>query len=185
MLVLVLLLVWAAVSLRIQDWMSFNDPGVSVNLAKARAQITLDPQTQNIKAGDKFSVDIILDTASEPVDGVDIYALHYDPTLLSVIDDDSDTSGVQIQPGKIMELNAANLVSPSTGTIKFSQLSQGGTHFLGKGILATIHFKALASGTAYLKFDFSERSTVDTNAAYKGKDQLSKVVDGIYMISPK
>src|SRR3989338_4368450 len=30
-LVLVLLLVWAAVSLRIQDWMSFNDPGVNPN----------------------------------------------------------------------------------------------------------------------------------------------------------
>lgn len=182
-LILVLALVWVAVSFRIQDWVSLSDQGVSVHLAKRRATITLNPQTRDVKVGDTFSVDIVLDTAAEPVDGVDIYSLHYDPTLLQVIDDNSSISGVQIMPGKIMELNAANLVSPSTGTIKFSQLSQGGTNFIGKGNLATIHFKALGTGTAYLKFDFTERSTVDTNAAFKGRDQLGKVVDGIYTIT--
>lgn len=182
--VLVLALVGVAIFSRIIDWTSLNDPGINVQLSKPTAQITLNPQTREVKEGDRFSVDILLDTAGLPIDGVDIYSLHYDPTLLRVLDDQPNTSGVQILPGTIMELNAANNVSPSTGTIKFSQLSQGGTHFVGKGILATIHFQALTAGTAYLKFDFVERSTTDTNAAFKGKDQLSSVVDGIYVIQP-
>jgi hypothetical protein len=180
---LIAVVAWFFLSNKIQDWIKLNETGVSVTLAKPQqAQLTLSPQTRTVKSGDTFSVDIILDTANRPIDGVDIYSLHYDPTLLQVLDDVSNKTGVQILPGKIMEVNAANIVSSTTGTIKFSQIATGGTNFVGSGVLATMHFKALATGTAYLNFDFVKSSTVDTNAAYKGKDQLGRVVDGIYVI---
>lgn len=146
------------------------------------ATLYLNPQTKTVALGEQFKVDIILDTANGPIDGVDVYALHYDPSILEVVDDIPDQQGTQIQPGTIIPANAANIVEESTGMIKFSQITFGGTNFTGKGILATIHFKAVRAGTAYLKFDFSKGSTTDTNAAYGGKDQLARVIDAIYII---
>ncbi len=116
---------------------------------------------------------------------MDIYGLHYDPSILKVIDDVSEKKGVQILPGQIIPNSAVNIVDETTGTIKLGQLSEGGSSFTGKGVLATIHFKALSAGTSYLKFDFNRGSTVDTNAAHRGKDKLSSVVDAIYTVSPK
>ncbi len=178
---------WALLYRNINDWSynSSDDSSVMVQLAKQTARLSLDPQGQAVTVGDTFPVNIVLDTGSVAADGVDIYSLHYDPTLLKVVDDVSAKSGVQILPGSIMNLNAANIVDEKSGTIKFSQVSEGGTSFTGRGVLATIHFKALSSGTAYLQFDFSKGSTVDSNVAFRGKDQLTAVIDGIYVINKK
>lgn len=150
--------------------------------SKRGVTLYLDPQTGIITSGEQFKVDIILDTANGPIDGVDVYALHYDPSIIEVIDDMPNQQGIQILPGTIIPANAANIVEESTGMIKFSQITFGGTTFMGKGVLATIHFRAIKAGTAYLKFDFSKGSTIDTNAAYGGKDQLARVIDATYII---
>lgn len=171
---------------QIKDWiMSLNEPGVVVTVTKSNAQLAMGPQTKTVKVGDSFSADVILDTGNKPVDGVDIYALHYDPTILNVVDDIPAQKGTQITPGTIMSLTAANTVDEKTGSIKYGAVSEGGGSFSGKGVLATIHFKAVATGIAYLRFDFSQGSTVDSNAAYKGKDQLTSVVDAIYTVKSK
>jgi hypothetical protein len=154
-------------------------------LSKPNTQLILEPQTQTVKVGEVIEANIILDTGNEKIDGVDIYALHYDPSLLRVVDDVPTQSGVQIQPGEVLTLKAANIVDPKAGSIKFSQLASGGSSFQGRGVLATVHFMTLAPGTAYLKFDFVPGKTVDSNAAYNGKDRLAKVVDAIYTIQPK
>ena len=169
---------------QIVHWSSQVNKGIVVRLPQAGGVvISLDPQTKTVAVGETLSADIILDTADRPIDGVDIYALHYDPTILQVIDDVPDKKGVQIEPGTIISMNAANIVDQKTGTIKFGQAAAGGTNFTGKGVLATIHFKAIGKGTTYLKFDFKSGSTVDTNAAHGGKDQLSRVVDAIYTVT--
>jgi len=181
----IVVVAWALLYKQIANWVqSLNQPGVVVHLAPRPAtQLTLDPQTETLKVGDTFPVNIMLDTAGNHIDGVDIFALHYDPTLLTVIDDSAKAKGVQITPGPILPVNAYNLVDSKSGSIKFSQLVNPGGNFMGQGVLATIHFKALSAGTAYLKFDYSQGSTTDSNAAYHGKDELSKVVDGIYTIT--
>lgn len=155
-------------------WTEIND--------REGATLSLDPQTKTITLGETFKVDMILDTADGPIDGVDIYALNYDPAILEVVDDIPNQQGTQILPGTIIPTNAANIVEESIGMIKFSQINFGGTTFIGKGILATIHFKAIRTGAPYLKFDFSKGSTVDTNAAYAGKDQLARVIDANYIV---
>jgi len=179
--------IFALLSGQIRDWVrSLNEPGITVSVVnKPSAQLSLSPQTQTVKVGDIFTSNIILDTGGKPVDGVDIYALHYDPTIVKVIDDISTQKGIQIEPGDIMNLTAANTVNESSGSIKFGAVTSGGTSFTGKGTLATIHFKALSPGNAYLTFDFRFGSTVDSNAAFKGKDQLSQVVDAIYTVNSK
>lgn len=182
-LAIIVVCAWALLYRQIIDWViTLNEPGVSLQLAKPSAALVLDPQIKSVTVGEDLAINIILDTASSNVDGVDIYSLHYDPTILRVVDDVPSQAGVQIKPGIIMALNAANSVDAKIGAIKFGQVSAGGSSYHGRGVLATIHFKAISSGTAYLKFDFSRGSTVDSNAAFRGKDQLGKVVDGIYTV---
>jgi hypothetical protein len=186
----VILLVIIAVSFfllrgQIKSWVdSLNQTGVTVTVVKSNAQLSLDPKTQTVKVGDTFAVNVTLDTGSKPVDGVDLYSLHYDPSILQVIDD-STAKGVQITPGTVLPVTAANMVDEKSGTIKYSGVANGGSNFSGKGVLATIHFKAIATGAAFLKFDFTQGSTVDSNAAYRGKDQLTSVVDAIYNVTAK
>ncbi len=185
---LFLILVVAVCGYAFQDelyaWLSDADQNqVTVNLPSDQAVISIDPQNKSVKIGDTFSANIILNTRGGPIDAVDIYTLHYDPTLLQVIDDMPDQKGIQIQPGIIIPFNAVNLVNESTGTIKLGQASAGGASFTGQGVLATVHFKAIGVGTSFLKFDFNKGSTVDTNAAHRGKDKLAAVVDAIYTIT--
>jgi len=166
----------------IKNWRSTLYDFVTIDFRPRSSVLTLDPQEKEIKVGETFAINILLDTKGEPVDGVDIYSLHYDPTILSVVDDSSGKSGVQITPGEIMPLNMTNSVDPKTGTIKFSAGAAGGTNYTGNGALATIHFKGVAKGSTYLKFDFKLGNTRDTNAAYGGRDQLANVVDGLYTV---
>ncbi len=162
-----------------QNYVSVGTP------AGGTAALTLDPKEKSVKVGDSFAVNIMLDTDNKPVDGVDVYSLHYDPTILSVVDDSTSKAGVQITAGTLMSMNIINSVDAKTGTIKFSEAQAPGSSFTGKGILATIHFKAQARGSSYLKFDFTLGSTTDTNVAHVGRDQLANVVDAIYTVNPK
>ena len=170
---------------QIKVWLYTGQEEVVISLSKAQAMLSLSPQYKVLKVGETFSVDIILDTANGKIDAVDIYSLHYDPTILKVVDDVANQSGIQIKPGPIMNSTAVNTVEEASGTIKFGRLSAGGTTFTGIGVLATINFQTLASGSSYLKFDFNKTSTTDTNAAHRGKDQLVRVVDAIYMVTAK
>lgn len=182
--ILVIALAWFVISEQIYKLANQADePEVTIVLSN-QAVISLSPQTATVKKGNSFDTNIILNTGNSPVDGVDIYALHYDPSILKVIDDMPDQKGTQIKPGIIIPYNAANKVDETTGTIIFGQASAGGGSFTGKGILATIHFQAIGEGTSYLKFDFNRGKTTDTNAAHGGKDRLVNVIDAIYTVTP-
>ncbi|TSC70577.1 MAG: Uncharacterized protein CEO12_298 [Parcubacteria group bacterium Gr01-1014_46] len=184
--ILVAVLAWSSINGQVYLWLNeISEQEIVVKLPNSNATLSLDPQTSTVRVGDVFTVNVILNTNEGSVDGVDIYGLHYDPSILEVIDDISKQKGVQIEPGKILPNNAVNSVNPSTGTIKLGQLSYGGEKFTGRGTLATIHFKAVGVGSSFLKFDFEKGSTIDTNAAYKGRDKLAKVVDAIYTVTEK
>jgi hypothetical protein len=166
----------------IKSWRDAVFNTVTLEFRERSSALALEPKSKDVNVGDVFPVEIILDSQDKPVDGVDVYALHYDPTILTVVDDNTTRTGVQITPGNVMEINAVNNVDSKTGTIKFSQAASGGTSFTGKGTLATIHFKAVAKGSTYLKFDFTLGNTRDTNVAFAGRDQLANVVDGLYTV---
>jgi len=181
--ILVVVIVALLLTQGIEKWRNTIYNFVMIEFNSPSSVLTLDPKTKSVKVGESFPVNIILDTGGQETDGVDLYSIHYDPTILNVVDDIPSKKGVQIKPGTIMEVNALNDVNQSTGTIKFGQASEAGTNYNGKGVLAVIHFKAIAPGSTNLKFDFIPGNTMDTNVAHGGMDQLINVVDAFYNVT--
>src|SRR3989338_3645444 len=100
------------------------------------ASLALSPQTALLAAGDIFLAAITLDTKGNAVDGVDIFYLNYNPSLLEVQDDDSVTSGTQIGQGSLMPNTLLNSVDASSGKISFSQVADASSSYVGVGTLA-------------------------------------------------
>ncbi len=152
------------------------------SLASA-ATLSVSPSSHTVKAGDTFSVSVRLDTQGDSIDGVDLRYLNYNSSLLQVLDADVAKSGVQVTPGTLMPMTLLNNVDQASGKISFSQVSAGGTKYKGSGTLATISFKALASGSTQLTFNHTPSNTTDSNVAMAGKDTLSAVINGSITIS--
>ena len=144
------------------------------------AVLSISDANSSYFVNDEFTVQIILDTKGNFVEGVDIVYLNYDPSFLEVLDADSQTNGVQIKAGSLMPNTNANSVSG--GKILFSQSSSGNNSYSGSGVLASINFKVLKEGTTSLTFDFTKGLTTDTNVAGSGKDILSSVENKTYVL---
>jgi PGF-pre-PGF domain-containing protein len=147
------------------------------------ATLTLSPATSSVYVGDIFTVDIMLNTQGQQIDGVDIRYLNFDPALLQVEDSNTGTTGVQIASGTLMSVTSINTVDNAAGRVSFSQIVSGGTNYNGQGILARITFRAIAAGTAPVTFSFTSGSTTDANVAAGGVDVLSVVNAGSYTVS--
>jgi hypothetical protein len=150
--------------------------------AQVTATLALSPASTSVSVNNNFTVAITLNTSGSAVDGVDIYTLHFVPSVLQVVDSDAATAGVQIAAGTLMPNTAINTVDNATGTIQFSQSTSGGSNFTGSGTLATITFRGQATGTSAVTFDFTAGSTADTNVAFQGNDRLSSVTNGSYTV---
>jgi len=150
------------------DYLSFYTSEVR----RSGASLVLATPEKTVRTGQTFSVDILLDTNREKIDGVDLYSLKYDPQLLDVQDSDLTQSGTQISSAGLMPIVVVNRVNEREGTIQFAQVTEGGTTYNGKGKIATVTFKALKSGSAVLSFDFVPGKTTDTNIASDGVDRL-------------
>lgn len=146
--------------------------------AQTTATLALSPTSGNVALNSTTDVTINVNTAGSPADGVDIYKLHFNPTILQVVDSNAGVSGVQIAPGNLLPNTAINSVDNTAGTVQFSQSTSGGSSFTGSGVLATITFRGIATGTSSITFDFTAGSTSDSNVAYQGNDRLSSVTNG-------
>jgi len=157
--------------------------------AAAEPTLSLSPGSLMVNVGQTFNVNILLDTAGQAVDGVDIFYLHYNPQILEVQDADAATAGVQIKTGSIFPSYLGNTVDPTTGKISISGIVTPGstTGYSGSGIFATVNFKALAAATSTsVYFDFTPGLTTDTNIAEHanpGHDILAAVNNGSYTIN--
>ncbi|MBI2063536.1 MAG: hypothetical protein HYT65_00895 [Candidatus Yanofskybacteria bacterium] len=145
------------------------------------ATLVVSPSVADIIVGGTFSVNILLDTEGAEIHGVDVNALNYDPAILEVQDANGIISGVQISPGTLMPVVTYNDVSG--GRIVFSQVTNDGLTFNGQGVLVSINFTALKTGTANVTFDFTPGSTIDSNVAEDGIDALDGVTNGTYNIT--
>ncbi len=148
--------------------------------AAITATLTLSPSSFSLAQNQNFAVNIILDTAGNAIDGVDVFSLHFNPAVIQVVDDNVGLTGIQITPGSLLPATVANTADNAAGTIQFSQASSGGTNFTGSGILATIHFRVVSTGSSNVTFDFSPGNTTDTNVAFQGNDLLASVTNGTY-----
>lgn len=158
----------------------------------AAASYSLSPATKTVNVGDSFSVDILLDTGGDAVAGATAI-LTYDTTKLLVVDGlsgtDTASQGINITPGSVFNTEPlTNTVDSSTGEIRYDSGSLGTTYNSngGKGVMATMTFKAVAEGTASVNFVYDSESTIDTSlvAAASGPvNLLSSVNNGTYTIT--
>jgi hypothetical protein len=148
------------------------------------ASLSLFPSSGNFTVGSLMRVDIILNTESAPVHGVDVNALNYDKTKLHPIDQNPDVNGVQIKPGELLDTTVYNNIDTNAGKIVFSQVSSNGQKFNGTGLLASVFFNVLQTGTTTLTFDFLVGNTMDSNVASNGDDVLTSVINGFYTLNP-
>ena len=147
------------------------------------ATLSLSPSTKSVNVGDTFTVNVMLDTQGQAVDGVDLQAINYNPYNLQLQDADSSTSGTQIQAGSLMPSTLANSVDTTNGKIVFSQITNAGSTYTGSGVLATLTFKALVAGNVPVTINFTSGATTDSNVASKGSDILTSVTNGQYTIN--
>lgn len=152
-------------------------------ITASAATLSLSPATSAINVGSNFTVNVALNTEGAAIDGVDVFYLNFNPSLLSVVDTASGASGVQITAGSLMPNTIVNTVDNATGKITFSQVPNGGSTYTGSGNLASITFNAKAAGTANVTFDFTSGSTLDSNIASNGSDVLTAVTNGSYTLS--
>ncbi len=150
----------------------------------AASTLSLSPASATQNVGTIFSVDVILDTGGDAVSGATAI-LRYDTTRLQVQDDDSVAAGVQIRQGAIFnQTPLTDAVDTTAGQIRYDSGSLG-TSYTGRGVMATIRFKAMAAGVAPVTFVFDSNSTIDTSlvaAASGPTNLLTTVQDGNYTI---
>lgn len=142
--------------------------GGLLNLAPqpGRGKIALLSDQNQVKVGDSVAVKVEV-TSPTPSDGVDL-VLKFDPNILRVSESD-------IQKGTIFPQYPLVSVDP-TGVVRVSGIASGPKGgFTGKGILATINFRAIKLGVSKLSLDFTPGSTTDSNIAAGSKDLLEEV----------
>ena len=125
---------------------------VAVGLADG-ALVSLSPSSSQVNVGATTSVDIRVASVTS-LYGAEIH-LTFNPALLEVVDSDSGTAGVQIQPGAFLsaDFTAQNTVDQSAGKIDFAVAQMPPNQPVsGDGVLATIILKGKADGSSNLDF---------------------------------
>ena len=148
----------------------------SLAATASAATLTLSPSSKTLNVGDTLTVQILLDTQGQPVDGVDIQALNYNPYFLQL-------QGGQVQAGNLMPDTAINSANTTDGKLLFSQITNPGSTYTGSGVLATVTFKAVTAGTAKLTFDYTSGGTTQTVVASRGSNILTSVTNGTFTIN--
>lgn len=134
----------------------------------SKGRIALRTSQQTITVGDTVAV-LVEVTSPFPSIGVDIMA-KFDPKVLQA----SDSA---IQKGVIFPQFPVAKID-SDGLVRISAITTPEVKsFSGKGILATINFKALKKGKTTISLDFTKGSTADSNIVSEGpaRDFLEEV----------
>lgn len=168
-LVIVTEVVWAVYSLR-KPASKIDQPEL-VAEKEVRAKLNFTgPQTAT--QGANFKVDVVLSTF-KPTGGADLI-LKYDPKMLELVPNNKQA----INLGKIYQEYPVNEVDSKEGKITLTGLtSLSSKGFVGEGLLLTINFKAKTKGSTKISFDFTKRSTTDSNISEEGSgvDLLDEV----------
>jgi len=137
----------------------FNPSGIQA----ADTVVFLSPSSASVPNGAQFTVEIRI-TGAVNLNTVDL-RISFIPSILQVVDVDSSTTGVQIQPGNIFPSDNPlfNSTNNSTGVINYSIVGFSSGAFAGDGLVATITFQAVGGGTSPLNFDYLVLTDPDSN----------------------
>jgi len=119
----------------------------------------------------------MVNTIEKELSGADVVLLYDSKKLLP---EEPFTQGTIFPDYPLIKINKEKAKISITGTITDPNQKS----FIGKGIFATVRFKAIAEGEAFVKFDFTSGSTADSNLTDRknGKDVLERVINGKYTI---
>lgn len=140
------------------------------------AYLTLEPQTRTAAPAETFSVDVKINTDGEKVTSADAL-FNFNSSILSVS---------SVTPGDFFPQNFKTTTSSQIyvgGAIQNATESR-----TGSGLLATINFKAVGSGTATLGYDCTAGKTSDSNITKDDRNatdilNCDQLVDGVYTVS--
>ena len=117
----------------------------------AESSVSVSPQTITASTGDIFTVDIIVDSASSDVYGAQ-YELYFDNTILSAA---SQTQGSFLTQDDATANVFANDFNNTIGKIVYGEARMGApAGVIGSGVLASITFETLKSGTSALTLSY-------------------------------
>jgi hypothetical protein len=162
-LVLVGEIIWAGYTLtRPIEAQDQNQKSASVATAKPVKHATLSLLGDSTaKVGTKISVTIQLDVNDE-VDASDI-VMTYDPKKLQL--QPSGTSGTSaVQTGQVFSDYPVNTFDAKDGRVLLSGItSLGRKGFTGQGVVGTVTFNVVGTGSSNVTLDFTPGSTKDSN----------------------
>ena len=136
----------------------------------AGSSVSVSPQTITALPGDIITIDLIVDPAGSEIYGAE-YTLYFDKNLLEVIDQSKGTflshDGAEI-------IGVSNSFNNDLGRVEYGETRMGDPAVIGgvtdSGVLASISFEAIGSGTCDLKL---EAMLADSSA-----QQIDAVVNG-------
>jgi hypothetical protein len=131
--------------------------------------LSVDPSSADVDVGATTTVDVCVEDVTD-LYSVEMYVI-YDPALLEVVDADSGTAGVQVEIGPFLGTDVIvddNEVDQDLGEIYFAQTVFSDT-VGGDGVLATITFQGILSGTSDITIDEIDLYLID------GEDEIIDV----------
>lgn len=138
--------------------------------------LSLISPKNNYQVGELVLVDVLLDSGSELVDGVDII-LQYNPASLQL---KAKNAAVFDKTGSVFGTLTTAQIDEKEGRLAISGLSvppQG--HFQGRGKVFSLEFEAKKSGQTEVSFVFEPGLTSDSNVSSfsRAEDVLTKVIN--------
>ncbi len=154
------------------------------------ASLSLSPAVGDLSLNQEFTTDILLDARDLQGSGVEL-SINYDPEIIRIIDQDSETEGVQIATTNLFPVYFENIVDTDNGTIRLSAAkeSDGKPIFINAPrVLASIDFVPIKPEVQVdLNFDFERGKTNDCNvfqySAGVEQDVLFGINDGYYNVT--
>jgi len=124
------------------------------SLAQPQTNLTLSPQTLQMKVGEEATVALSIQGAST-LYGIEVH-LRFDPSALEVVDADPDREGIQIEPGTlpIPDFVVQNVADNQAGTIDYAstQLPPNNPS-QGDGVVAKVTFRAKRAASSAISFE--------------------------------
>ncbi|MEI7604365.1 MAG: hypothetical protein WCJ19_05080 [bacterium] len=146
------------------------------------ASFEFNPANQTYPAGCQKTLNIDIDATGQDSNAADI-EVHYNPSIITILDSDPNIPGMQIKTGNAYEFYFGNQVDSVNGIIRLA----GGSfisNLTTKKVFASINFTSISTATSAtftIKFD-GAGATLDSNIAdaSTSDDLLTSVIDGTY-----
>lgn len=142
-----------------------NQVATTVPNASAVPSLVMTSSSNHLKVGETVTTTLTLDTAGNNTDAATA-VITYNPSVLEY---------VKVENGPIYKEYLAPKVDQKLGHITVTGLATETTYFKGKGIFASLTFKAKGKGETIIDFDFKPKAADKTALAAAGKQILGFV----------